>query len=263
MPDPSGTAGIDLTGLYAALDQLSTTLTLGLRDCSRHPGDAWMYGILIGWPDEPHPAADATMAQVAERHGWHAIDVKLLRELRHAVESLDVNTIGDAWRELREARAAAELLVRQQDDLLARCAAAEKSGSDTITVAEVYATVTTDPADDDPAEEANDADAHRCPTCQNTTVYPADLANPPRAVLLQTAEGREELRRQVREVLAARKESGRCDSRITRRGAVVRCQVSHLHRAAADEWRDGDSREIDNDHRCTTDCFDGSAGDPS
>jgi hypothetical protein len=55
----------------------------------------------------------------------------------------------------------------------------------------------------------------------------------------------------------------RCDSRITRDGAVVRCQVSHLHRAAADEWRDGDSREIDNNHRCSPVCFDESAGEPS
>jgi hypothetical protein len=46
----------------------------------------------------------------------------------------------------------AELLVRQQDDLLARCAAAEKSGSDTITLAEVYATVTGDPADDEESD---------------------------------------------------------------------------------------------------------------
>lgn len=69
-----------------ALRSARSTLTLSSQDWSVRHDLAWLYGILVGWdddPDDPHPV-DA-MADVAARCGWNADSVARLRRLAAAV----------------------------------------------------------------------------------------------------------------------------------------------------------------------------------
>jgi hypothetical protein len=69
-----------------ALRSARSTLTLSSQDWSVRHDLAWLYGILVGWdddPDDPHPV-DA-MADVAARCGWNADNVARLRRLAAAV----------------------------------------------------------------------------------------------------------------------------------------------------------------------------------
>lgn len=58
------------------------------RDWSRHPADAWLYGVLVGWDCEVEHDHDDTcndgvaMTLVAERHGWLRSQVTRLRAER-------------------------------------------------------------------------------------------------------------------------------------------------------------------------------------
>lgn len=110
--------GIDLPGLYAALDSAQTIMALSGDDWSRHANDAWLYGILIGWDGDPDEPDDPGAWQaLAELHGWDADTLDRLRTLHAAVAGLTINAIGDMQR--RSALLAEQLrtATRQPDEL--------------------------------------------------------------------------------------------------------------------------------------------------
>ena len=57
------------------------------RDWGATRGDAWLYGIVVGWDndpdDDPEDHNDA-MAELAVQYGWGADDVTRLRDLHAA-----------------------------------------------------------------------------------------------------------------------------------------------------------------------------------
>jgi len=55
-------------------------LAFSSRDWSTTKGDAWLYGIVLGWDDDSGDDASA-MDDVATRHGWTQDDVARLRRL--------------------------------------------------------------------------------------------------------------------------------------------------------------------------------------
>lgn len=88
----------DLTDLYAALDSARTTMALSSQDWAVARDFAWLYGILVGWDNDPE-GGDVeqvdTMSYIAGRFGWNADDVALLRRLHAAVAGFDINRVGD------------------------------------------------------------------------------------------------------------------------------------------------------------------------
>lgn len=66
------------TALLHSLHSLQTVMATDARDWAATRGDAWLYGIVVGWP----PAA---LKDVAEKHRWTPATVDRLRELRRAV----------------------------------------------------------------------------------------------------------------------------------------------------------------------------------
>lgn len=59
------------------MESIERCLSVSARDWSLHPRDAWIYGIVCGWP----PAA---MRDLARTHQWSTEDVKRLKRLRAA-----------------------------------------------------------------------------------------------------------------------------------------------------------------------------------
>jgi hypothetical protein len=86
--------------LAAALDNASGMLVTSSRDWGYAPGDAWVYGVLVGWecengcqdPGDPEHSCDGAMRELAERHGWDGSDVARLRALRAAVARREAET---------------------------------------------------------------------------------------------------------------------------------------------------------------------------
>lgn len=62
-------------------ESLATVIATSSRDWSLDRGDAWIYGIVLGWGD--------AMSEVAKRHGWTGLDVLRLHRLHLAFRDLD------------------------------------------------------------------------------------------------------------------------------------------------------------------------------
>jgi hypothetical protein len=58
-----------------------TSIATHSRDYGNDPTDAWVYGIVCGWDDEPDDDS-RVMEELAEKHGWTEADVARLRRLR-------------------------------------------------------------------------------------------------------------------------------------------------------------------------------------
>lgn len=69
-------------GLAAALESLVTSYAHDPRDWSLYDRDAWTYGIVCGWSDEP-----GAMEEVAALHGWDAETVARLERLHRAYDA--------------------------------------------------------------------------------------------------------------------------------------------------------------------------------
>jgi hypothetical protein len=74
------------------LDTLARVLAGDPRDWSLDRRDAWLWGVLCGWDCEDHPGTvecDETctnaLATVAQRHGWNAVEVDVLRSMRATI----------------------------------------------------------------------------------------------------------------------------------------------------------------------------------
>lgn len=88
-----------LNAVADVLDTLARILAGDPRDWSQDRRDAWLWGVLCGWDCEDHDATVAcdetctsgAMAAVAERHGWNATEVAVLRHMRATIrEARDV-----------------------------------------------------------------------------------------------------------------------------------------------------------------------------
>ena len=84
----------DLTDLVSALDSARTTIVFSSNDWGASRDFAWLYGILVGWSDDPSGGdvdqGDA-LGELASRFGWTTDDVERLRRLHAAVAGFDVN----------------------------------------------------------------------------------------------------------------------------------------------------------------------------
>ena len=60
-----------------ALESIEVIMAMHSRDWAADPGDAWLWGIVLGW-------TDGAMAEVAERHGWSDQTVARIRRQRAA-----------------------------------------------------------------------------------------------------------------------------------------------------------------------------------
>jgi hypothetical protein len=87
-----------LTDLVSALDSARTTMTLSSQDWATAGDFAWLYGILVGWDDDPEGGdvdqGDA-LGELAAKFGWTTDDVERLRRLHTAVAGFDVNLAAD------------------------------------------------------------------------------------------------------------------------------------------------------------------------
>lgn len=89
----------DLSDLYSALDSAHATMALSSQDWGVSRDFAWLWGILVGWDDDP-TAGDVdqdggAMQELAARFGWTDADVERLRRLRAAVAAFDINRVAD------------------------------------------------------------------------------------------------------------------------------------------------------------------------
>ena len=77
------------TDLEAALDSARNVIALSSRDWSTSHDLAWLWGILVGWDEDP-TAGDVdqgdAMTDLAARHRWSPGDVARLRRLRAAID---------------------------------------------------------------------------------------------------------------------------------------------------------------------------------
>lgn len=64
-----------------ALDSLRTVIATSSRDWSSTPGDAWIWGVVLGW-DEP------ALAEVAAQHGWDEAACARLRRMSQDLDAL-------------------------------------------------------------------------------------------------------------------------------------------------------------------------------
>lgn len=86
----------DLSDLYSALDSARSTMCFSSQDWSVAPDFAWLYGILVGWSDDPSGGdvdQDDALPELAARFRWSADDVALLRRLHAAVAAFDINRV--------------------------------------------------------------------------------------------------------------------------------------------------------------------------
>ncbi len=80
-----------MTTTTDALDALRLALTTDSRDWGQTRGDAWIYGILVGWDcEEDHDheyeyCEGGAFDLIADQHGWNAATRSQLRGLRRAV----------------------------------------------------------------------------------------------------------------------------------------------------------------------------------
>lgn len=84
--------------LWAALDSAHTVMALSSQDWSVAEDFAWLYGILVGWDNDPDGGdvdqAD-TISELRRRFNWTDYDVDRLRALRAAVAAFDLNRAAD------------------------------------------------------------------------------------------------------------------------------------------------------------------------
>lgn len=78
------------------IEALRRIIATSSNDWSLHPGDAWLYGIVIGWDTDPDdvildPGEDpeSAMQEVAARHGWCEDAVARLRLLHAKFNKLE------------------------------------------------------------------------------------------------------------------------------------------------------------------------------
>jgi len=80
-----------MTTTADALNALRLAATTDARDWSLNRGDAWIYGIVVGWDcEEAHNheleyCEGGALRSVAARHHWTAAQVSQLKELRGAL----------------------------------------------------------------------------------------------------------------------------------------------------------------------------------
>jgi hypothetical protein len=88
----------DLATLYSALDSARHTMALSSNDWATNADFAWLWGILVGWDDDP-TAGDVdqgdAMGDLARRFGWSTDDVERLRTLRAAVAAFDLQAVAE------------------------------------------------------------------------------------------------------------------------------------------------------------------------
>lgn len=96
-------AALDLPALYSALESARNVLAFSSRDWGQLAGDAWLYGILLGWGADPDDEGGTdAMDEVAAQHGWSTDDVERLKTMHAAVEGLTINAFGDAMGQAAE-----------------------------------------------------------------------------------------------------------------------------------------------------------------
>lgn len=85
---------LDLAALYSALGSAHSRMAFDSRDWARTDTDAWLYGIFVGWseqPDDDPSGGDvdqgSALEEVAARHRWDAATVERLQMLRAAVRA--------------------------------------------------------------------------------------------------------------------------------------------------------------------------------
>lgn len=64
--------------LKDALGSAADAMAFSSRDWAANHRDAWLYGIIVGWPDD-------ALAEVAAKHQWPSAEIERLRRLRQAV----------------------------------------------------------------------------------------------------------------------------------------------------------------------------------
>ena len=71
---------------FEPLEALENCVAFSSRDWSVDKGDAWIYGIVIGWSDAD-PEFDA-MDEVARQHGWDSATVERLKILNEKFKEM-------------------------------------------------------------------------------------------------------------------------------------------------------------------------------
>ena len=64
--------------LKEVFEAAERTIALSSRDWSKSRGDAWLYGIFVGWPND-------ALAEIAQEHDWAPTEVERLVKMRQAV----------------------------------------------------------------------------------------------------------------------------------------------------------------------------------
>jgi len=61
------------------------------KDMTEDRTDAWIYGIVLGWDDDPDQPSSGinVLDEVADQHGWTPEQRDRLRRLHHAFNQLD------------------------------------------------------------------------------------------------------------------------------------------------------------------------------
>ena len=94
---PANLDTVTLDHVSEALTVLRTILPLDSRDFSADPLDAVLYGVLVGWGCEEHPAGgrhdeecggDGAFDEVADTFGWSADQRERIRQYRAAVRAM-------------------------------------------------------------------------------------------------------------------------------------------------------------------------------
>lgn len=62
-------------------ESIACCLVFSPRDHGADHRDAWLYGVVIGWPPE-------ALSELAVRHGWDTYQLARLQQLRAAFEAL-------------------------------------------------------------------------------------------------------------------------------------------------------------------------------
>lgn len=63
------------------LDSMKACMAFDSRDWSLNKNDAWIYGIVHGWPED-------ALSEVAEKHKWIPVEVARLRLLHSDFKKL-------------------------------------------------------------------------------------------------------------------------------------------------------------------------------
>jgi hypothetical protein len=81
-----------ITELRAAIKSTRLVMATSSRDWGESRGDAWLYGIYLGWDREPDEGeeddGETAMTELATRHRWPDTEVARLRSLKAAVDAL-------------------------------------------------------------------------------------------------------------------------------------------------------------------------------